>query len=80
MIEVSATTAFMIYLCMTLCILFGIWGYQHYFTRKHKIDIAEQELFVCEYCQFCYLDDGIKPVTKCPQCHSFNKPDAKRKK
>jgi ribosomal protein L37AE/L43A len=73
MIELTPNTAFMIYLGLTLGMLFGIWCFQHFRTRKKKIAIAEKELFVCEYCHFCYLDDKAKEITKCSQCHSYNK-------
>ena len=73
MIELSPTTAFMVYLSMTIGVLFGIWVYQHYQTRKKKIISSEKELFVCEFCHFAYLEEGIKPVTQCPQCQSYNK-------
>jgi hypothetical protein len=72
MIEISLTTALMIYLCMTLGALLGMWGLQHYFSRKTKLEVAQHQLFLCEYCQFCYLEDPQKEVTRCPQCHSFN--------
>lgn len=73
MITVSATTATMLYLCMTLAVLLSLWVYQHYRLRTKKIEITEQELFVCEYCLFVYLEEKTKTVTQCPQCHSFNK-------
>jgi ribosomal protein L37AE/L43A len=73
MIELSPTTAFMIYLGLTLAVLLGIWLSQHFRGRKKKLMIAEQELFVCEYCHFCYLEMKGRPVTQCPQCESFNK-------
>lgn len=73
MIEVSLTTALMIYLFMTLGCLFGLWGLQHYLRRKDKLITVQPQLYVCEYCQFCYLDEQLKPVTRCPQCRSFNR-------
>lgn len=73
MFEVSQTTAFMIYLCFTIGPLLGLWVFQHYSKRNRKIDLAEKSLYICEYCQFCYLDDHSKPITRCPQCQSFNK-------
>lgn len=72
MIEVSLTTALMIYLCLTLGTLLAIWGIHHYLSRKSKLDVAQHQLYVCEYCQFCYLDEQSKAVTRCPQCKSFN--------
>lgn len=72
MIEVSLTTALMIYLCLTLGSLLLIWGLHHYFSRKSKLIIEKHQLYMCEYCQFCYLEEISKSVTRCPQCRSFN--------
>jgi len=72
-IELSTTTAMMLYLGLTLTFLLGLWFFQHYQLRHKKMIVSEQELFVCEYCAFAYVADGTKPVTQCPQCASFNK-------
>jgi hypothetical protein len=73
MIEVSEVTAFMLYLCLTLGSLLGFWAFQHYSKRNKKISLDEEQLFVCEYCHFCYLEDFTQSVTRCPQCQSYNK-------
>jgi ribosomal protein L37AE/L43A len=73
MIELSPTTALMLYLGMTLSVLLGLWIFQHYRYRHKKILSSEKELFICEYCHFAYLDEGTKKITHCPQCQSYNK-------
>lgn len=73
MIELAPTTALMIYLGMTLCIILFIWGYTHYRSGKKKIFTSEKKLYVCEYCHFPYLGEADDPVTSCPQCHLYNK-------
>ncbi|NGX41813.1 MAG: hypothetical protein K940chlam7_00087 [Chlamydiae bacterium] len=73
MIELSPTTAMMLYLCFTLATLLGIWGYYHYRSRRQKVILIQQELYICEYCQCAYLAQIAKKVTQCPQCESFNK-------
>ncbi len=73
MIEISPITALMLYLCLTLGILLGIWVYHHFRSRKKKIVVIEKKLFVCEYCNNAYLDGIVNSLTKCPQCGSFNK-------
>lgn len=81
MIELSANTACMVYLCLTIGIVLGIWGYHHYTSRRRKIVLVERELLVCEYCSYAYLEDLGKAVTQCPQCQSYNKSkDNKNKK
>lgn len=72
-IELSPNTALMLYLLWTIAWLLGLWGFHHYRSKEKTILPDEQELFVCEYCRFVYLDDGYKKVTQCPQCLSFNK-------
>lgn len=73
MITVSSATAAMLYLGLTLLVLLGLWTYQHYQSRKKKIVTMEKTLCVCEYCHFAYLAVISKRITKCPQCHCFNK-------
>jgi hypothetical protein len=73
MIELSPNTGFMLYLGLTLVILFVLWAYHHYLGKNKKIAVTPQQLFVCEYCQFVYLAEGELKVTQCPQCRSFNK-------
>jgi len=73
MIVLSTTTALMLYLFFTLTLLLSLFAYQHFALRTKKIIVSEDELLCCEYCHFAYLADCSKQVTKCPQCHSFNK-------
>lgn len=73
MIELSANTALMLYLGLTLATLMGLWAVQHFQKRRKKILTHDQELLICEFCHFAYLGDIGKPVSKCPQCQSFNK-------
>lgn len=72
MIEISSTTAIMLYLCLTLAILLFLWGQHHYYARKKKLDLSHQKLIVCEYCHNAYLDRSDKNITQCPQCQSYN--------
>jgi uncharacterized paraquat-inducible protein A len=73
MIELTSSTAFMLYLLLTLMVVLGLWIQHHYYARQKKIASPEQELRVCEYCHFAYLEEGVKQVNQCPQCGSFNK-------
>ena len=72
MIELTFATAFVLYLGCTLAILLGIWGYSHYQAKRKKILSYEQDLYVCEYCHYAYLEDTLKKINRCPQCNSFN--------
>lgn len=73
MIELTISTAIMLYLSLTLLIVLGFWGFHHYYARKKKIFSFEQALCQCEYCHYAYLEDSIKKVNQCPQCGLFNK-------
>lgn len=72
MIELSPATALLLYLGATLLCLFGIWIFSHYRTRRRRFMPLEKELTVCEFCHFAYLDAGIKSITRCPCCNSYN--------
>jgi hypothetical protein len=76
MIELSPTTALMLYLSFTLGTLLAIWGIHHYSSRKKKVNLSNQKLHICEYCHFAYLGKVDTTVSKCPQCSSYNKKPA----
>lgn len=73
MIELTFSTALVIYLCLTLFLLLGLWLFHHYHASKRKIITCDQKLYVCEYCHFAYLQESHKNLTRCPQCKSLNK-------
>ncbi len=72
MIELSPTTALMLYLGFTLVCLLSAWLYHHFRSRNKCILPSAQDLHVCEFCSFAYLDTGAKKITRCPRCQSFN--------
>lgn len=74
MIELSASTAFMLYLGITLLVLLALWLYEHLQPRGHHIlESTKPLLLTCEFCHHVYLEDPTKLVTQCPQCKSYNK-------
>ena len=73
MIELSPNTAFLIYLGLTLTTILALWIVSHYRTYKRQFLPLEQELNICEFCHYAYLDRGDKKITKCPCCDSFNR-------
>lgn len=73
MIEVTAATAFLLYLAMSLAVLFILWSYRHFRECKKTIISPSEELFLCEYCHFLYMEKSNRSITRCPECHSFNK-------
>ena len=72
MIELTFTAAFLIYLGLSLALLFVIWLHGHARAREKKILPPEEILFVCEFCHFTYLDNPHISLHRCPRCHSLN--------
>ncbi len=72
MIELTQSTALLLYLGFTLATLLGVWLYSHYKTKSKKVLPLEKQLHICEFCHFAYLDINAKKITQCPQCKSFN--------
>jgi uncharacterized paraquat-inducible protein A len=73
MIDLTFTTAFMLYLLTTIILVLGIWLYSHYRLRNRKFLPIEKELFVCEFCHFAYVEQSVKKLNRCPQCNLINK-------
>ncbi len=73
MIPLSANQAAMLYLSLTLGILFALWLTHHYKSKKKVILPPSEVLFICEYCHTLYSEKTSKNVNQCPECHSYNK-------
>ncbi|MDB6080819.1 MAG: hypothetical protein JWO53_91 [Chlamydiia bacterium] len=73
MIEVSPDTACMIYLGSAIIALITIWLYQHKYSKKSEKSSFSTKHFSCEFCHATYLDNPVKPFTRCPECQSLNK-------
>lgn len=73
MIELTPSSALLLYLLVALLALLGVWAYQQYSHKDRCILPPEESLRVCEYCHFVYLFEIAKDVSKCPQCQCFNK-------
>ncbi len=72
MIDLTFTTAFMLYLVATIIIVLGVWLHSHYHSRNRQFLPSEQELFVCEFCHFAYVEQSAKKLNRCPQCNLIN--------
>lgn len=73
MIVLTYSTAFMLYLSLSLIVVFGFWCFNHYQTKKKVIISNEQGLYLCEYCHHTYLEDTLRKVNTCPQCGLLNR-------
>ena len=72
-IPISVSTAFLLYLALTLVTLLTLWFIQNLRMQGKPVQLAAKELYVCEYCQTAYLEERTKAVSQCPQCSSYNK-------
>ena len=72
MITVGLTTALMLYLCVTLLLLLGLWLANHLWARKKVLLPPKEDLMICEYCHTAYIKDVTKTITLCPGCKSYN--------
>lgn len=73
MIELTFNTLFILYLGLTIAVVLGIWIVSHYRIRRRTFFSTEKALFICEYCLFAYIEDGVKHLNRCPQCGLYNK-------
>lgn len=72
MIHLTFANAFLLYLIFTTVIILTIWLYSHYRQRNKTYLPLEQELFICEFCHFAYVDQSAKKLNRCPQCQLIN--------
>jgi hypothetical protein len=73
MIGLTFGQAAMLYLGLTLGVLFTLWVIHHFKSKKSNILPPAEELLICEYCHSLYSDKTSKTVNKCPVCQSYNK-------
>jgi hypothetical protein len=79
MIEVSPEAACVIYLIGAFFLMFGFWIYHYRKNSKNEVVSFPTKRFTCEFCLASYLEDPVKSITRCPECHSLNKNLRKRK-
>lgn len=73
MITVKFTSALLIYLCCFLIFLLSLGIGAYLKKRRRKAIEPLRALTICEYCQFAYLSLTTHPVSRCPQCLSYNR-------
>jgi len=73
MIELTFSTAFMLYLGFTLLSIFGTGLFSQYRMRKKILFSNQQTLFKCEFCHNAYVEETGKEFNRCPQCFLINK-------
>ena len=78
MIQISLTTALVMYSAILGLVVFAIWAYTELTTRRSYHVLEKQDLWRCVFCGYVYLDERAERVSRCPQCGSFNSEDDKR--
>lgn len=73
MIELSLTSAFLIYFSVALLGIFSLWVIGNKKSRTIYSSLYHQEIQRCEYCHYPYLKEKTEQISQCPQCRSFNK-------
>lgn len=73
MIEVSPETACIIYLGLTVVAVFIAWIKHNKKNQSKEIITFTSGKITCEFCNFSYVDDVRKSLTRCPQCQFMNK-------
>ncbi|MBI1883416.1 MAG: hypothetical protein HYS08_04325 [Chlamydiae bacterium] len=72
MFEVDLSTAFLIYLILSLSGLFFAWIYYEYRKKARNFSPIEKVIYRCKICAHSYIVERDETLSKCPQCGSFN--------
>ncbi len=71
MIRVTLTQIIVIYLCLILATILGIW-WSLDFRRKRREKQARRHTVICSICGTIFEDKSDNPLSKCPECESMN--------
>lgn len=72
MIQISLSSALVVYSIIILAGALAIWLYTEVTTRRGYLVLEKQYLWRCVFCSYTYLDADAVKHSKCPQCHSIN--------
>lgn len=72
MIELSLTSALVLYSAIILAGAFLVWCYTEANVRRAQRLMTKQDLWRCAYCAFSYLDEEATSYSTCPRCGSIN--------
>lgn len=73
MIEVTFNHFFVIYLTVTIAAILLIWLVRH--SQKKIFFTTEKKLQQCEFCHYRYVENSSDSLSRCPQCHLYNRHD-----
>jgi hypothetical protein len=77
MIRVTLTQIIVIYLCLILVAVLGIWWGLD-FRRKRREKNARRHTVICSICGSIYEDKSDNALSKCPECESMNERETVR--
>ena len=78
MIQISLTSALVMYSAILGLVVLMIWSYTEFVTRRSYRVLEKQHLWRCVYCGYVYLDEEAEALSQCPQCESINSSADKR--
>lgn len=72
MFSVEISTAFLIYLTLSLSGIFLSWVYFELRRKTWRFNPLEKIVFRCTICAHSYMVERGSAISKCPRCKSFN--------
>jgi predicted RNA-binding Zn-ribbon protein involved in translation (DUF1610 family) len=72
MIELSADTACMLYLCVAISLILFQWYKSHKRLTQKKVVDYTQTAKTCEFCGHSFLKTARDALFRCPQCGCIN--------
>jgi len=78
MIQISLTSALILYSTILGCLILFIWTYTEIRVRRSHRVLEKQFLWHCVFCGYIYLDEAAETLSRCPRCHSYSSAEDKR--
>ena len=75
MIEISLTSALMLYSALIGAGTLGLWLFTEFTQQRVHRVLENQHLWRCTFCAYAYLDEEAEGLSTCPRCHSLNRID-----
>jgi DNA-directed RNA polymerase subunit RPC12/RpoP len=72
MIEISLTTAILLYLAALAVLAAAIYVYTLLSAGRVYRSLENQYVWKCYYCAYTYLDAHAEQLSQCPRCGSYN--------
>lgn len=78
MIKVDISTAFVVYLCLSLGVVLFAWIFFEYKFKVKRVNPEQKKTCRCPICAYVYIYDSEEDFSRCPRCDSINKKEEKR--